>query len=174
MKKRNQGLLIPFSGLKDGKHQFEFTIDAEFFEQFEQSLVKDARIEILVDFEKKINLLELDIHFKGEIETVCDRCSDPLELKVDETDYLIVKFGEEESIDEHILFISEGAYELDIRDQIYQLVNLALPAKIEHEKEEDCDQEVIKKLKEYSRAAEKENETEVDPRWDALNKLKNK
>lgn len=172
MKKKTQRLLIPFSGLKEGKHEFDFSIDAEFFEQFEQSLVEQAKIDVQIDFEKKKNLLELDIQFEGSIDSICDRCSDPLTLELSSEDYLIVKFGGEDSEDEHIMHIEESAYELDISDQIYQLVNLALPAKIEHENEEDCDQEMIKKLNEYTTAREKEEE--VDPRWDALNKLKNK
>ncbi len=172
MKKKKQGLLIPFSSLKEGKHQFDYSIDAAFFEQYEQSLVHEAQIDVFVDFEKKRNLMEMDISFNGKIGSICDRCSDPFELEIDGEDYLIVKFGEEESIDEHIIYISDSAYELDLSDQVYQLVNLALPAKIEHEKEEDCDQEMIKKLQEYSISEEKEDK--VDPRWEALNKLKNK
>lgn len=174
MKKKKQRLLIPFSGLKEGKHEFDFSIDAAFFEQFEQSLVQEAKIDVLIDFEKKINLLEVDVHFSGEIESTCDRCSDPLSLHISYDDYLIVKFGDDESTDEHILYISDGAYELDLSEQIYQMVNLAIPAKIEHENEEDCDQEMINKLREYSNSGEKEIDDEVDPRWAALNKLKNK
>jgi len=172
MKKKKQRLLIQFSGLKDGKHEFDFSIDAAFFEQFEQSLVHQAKMKVDVEFEKKKTLFELQIHFEGEIESICDRCSDPLNIEIEDSDYLIVKFGEEESIDEHIMYIEDSAYELDISEQIYQMVNLALPAKIEHETEDDCDQEMIKKLQEYSISQEKNEE--VDPRWEALNKLKDK
>ena len=146
MKKKKQRLLIPFSGLKEGKHEFDFSIDAGFFEQFEQSLIEKAKVQIDIDFEKKRNLLELDIRFQGEVESTCDRCSDPMEISISNEDYLIVKFGDEESTDEHIIYISDGAYELDISEQIYQMVNLALPAKIEHEKEEDCDQGFLPKV----------------------------
>lgn len=170
MKKKKHRLLIPFSSLKEGKHEFDFTVDSTFFEQFEQSLVEEAEVNVHVDFEKKKNLLELAIDFSGTVGSVCDRCSDPIEIEIESEDYLIVKFGDEESTDEHIMYIPDSAYELDISDQVYQLINLALPAKIEHENEEDCDQEMINKLKEYSIVAEKEKE--VDPRWDALNKLK--
>ena len=42
MKKEKQQLIIPFIGLKEGIHQFEFEIDSTFFEQFDYSIIKDA------------------------------------------------------------------------------------------------------------------------------------
>jgi uncharacterized metal-binding protein YceD (DUF177 family) len=173
MKKKKQRLLIPFSSLKDGKHEFEFSINAEFFEQFDHSLVNDGNVEIEIDFENKPNLLELSIRFDGNINTTCDRCSDPLEIPIEGDEFLVVKFGDDESIDDHIMYIPDNAYELDISDQIYQMVNLSLPVKVEHINEEDCDPEMIQKLREFSGLSQKEKEDQLDPRWDALNKLKN-
>lgn len=177
MKKKKERLLIPFSGLKEGKHDFEFSIGAKFFEQFDQSLVDKAKVDLEVEFEKKKNLLELDIHFSGIVESICDRCSEKVDIPVEGNDFLVVKFGEEEGEDDHIMYIPESAYELDFSDPVYQAISLNLPAKIVHEDEADCDQEMLEKLKEYSLEAqiEKENESEkIDPRWSALNKLKDK
>jgi uncharacterized metal-binding protein YceD (DUF177 family) len=171
-KKKKQRLLIPFSSLKEGKHEFDFTIGAEFFEQYEQSLVEVADVSIEVDFEKKKNLLELDITFEGKVESSCDRCMDPLSIAIEGEEFLIVKFGDKESDDEHIMYIPESAFELDFSDQVYELINLSMPAKREHEDEANCNQEMLKKLREYSAARESEDEEEIDPRWAALNKLK--
>ena len=158
--------------LKEGKHDFDFSISAEFFEQYEQSLVEVADVSIEVIFEKKKNLLELDIVFEGTVESNCDRCMDPLSIAIEGDEFLIVKFGDEESDDDHIMYIPDSAYELDFSDQVYELINLAMPAKVEHEDEEDCNQEVLEKLREYSSAREDEDDDEIDPRWAALNKLK--
>ena len=171
MKKKKQRLLIPFSGLKEGKHDFDFSIGAEFFEQYEQSLVEIANVSVKVVFEKKKNLLELDIDFEGFIEGICDRCMDPLEIAIEGNEFLIVKFGDEESDDDHIMYIADSAYELDFSDQIYELINLAMPAKMAHEEEADCNQEMLKKIREYSSVREEEDD-DIDPRWAALNKLK--
>lgn len=175
MKKKKQRLLIPFSGLKEGKHQFDFQIGAEFFEQFDQSMIDQADINVAVDFEKKKNLLEVDLSFEGTIDSSCDRCSDPVQVELADDDYVLVKFGEEESNDEHIIYIPDSAHELDLSDLTYELVCINLPAKIAHESEEDCDQEMIKKLQELSIENKKEEtEGEVDPRWADLAKLKGK
>jgi len=172
MKKKKQRLLIPFSGLKEGKHEFDFSIGAEFFEQYEQSLVEIADVEIKVDFVKKKNLLELDIDFEGTVESICDRCSDPLSIAIVGSEFLLVKFGDDESDDEHIMFIPDSAFELDFSDQMYELINLSMPAKKKHKKEADCNQEMLKKLKEYSPERESDTDEEIDPRWSALKKLK--
>jgi len=172
-KKKKQRLLIPFSSLKEGKHEFDFSVGAAFFEQYEQSLVEVADLKIEVDFEKKKNLLELEINFDGSVESNCDRCMDPLSIAIDGNEYLIVKFGDDVSDDEHIMYIPDSAYELDFSDQVYELINLALPAKIAHKDEADCNKEMLEKLREYSFArTEDRDEEEIDPRWAALNKLK--
>ena len=53
MKKEKQKLVIPFIGLTEGLHQFEFEIDSTFFEQFDYSIIEEGDFKIKVDFEKK-------------------------------------------------------------------------------------------------------------------------
>ena len=45
---------IPISGLKEGQHYFDFEIDKEFFEQFEESEVKEGKLTAVVEADKKI------------------------------------------------------------------------------------------------------------------------
>jgi uncharacterized metal-binding protein YceD (DUF177 family) len=171
MKRRKQRLIIPFSGLKLGKHVFNFEIGKEFFEQFDFSIIQDASFEVEVEFNKKSNLLELEFAFHGFWNTNCDRCNDPLQLKLEGNEELIVKFGEETySETDEIKVIPFDAYELDITKEVYEFIHLQLPSKAVHEKSEDCNQEVIKKLEEFTDINTKTDS--VDPRWAALEKLK--
>jgi hypothetical protein len=48
---------IQFSGLKAGKHEFEFKIGKDFFSHFENTDIEDANIEVYVDFEKTKDIL---------------------------------------------------------------------------------------------------------------------
>jgi uncharacterized metal-binding protein YceD (DUF177 family) len=170
MKKKKHGLIIPFSGLKEGHHQFDFDVNEKFFEQFEYSIIQNAEIHIEVALEKKSNLLNLEFQMNGQIHSNCDRCTEPVSIKVNGNEELIVKFGEEsyEQTDE-IKIIDNSAYELDVTDEVYEYIHLLLPNKIVHKKLADCNQEIIEKLEELSYKKEQE---ETDPRWAELEKLK--
>ena len=59
---------------------------------------------------------------------------------------------------------------LEVAHQLYELIHLSLPSRRIHANEADCNQEVLEKLKELAY-----QEPEIaDPRWLALQKLKNK
>lgn len=168
----NQSLIIPFVGLKEGLHQYSFELDASFFSQFEFSIIKDGLFQVKLDFLKKSNLFELKFDINGEIYTSCDRCLLSLVLPASSEEELIVKFGETQFQEtDEILVIPHGEYELDLNEILYEFINLLMPIKVKHSKIEDCDQEVIKKLKKLSK---KDENQEVDPRWAALSKFKDK
>ena len=172
MKKKKKQLIVPFIGLKEGLHQFEFEIDSEFFEQFDYSIIKKGKFKIKLDFEKKKNLFNLDFKLKGKITANCDRCLEPIKMKVKGEESLIVKFGETTYNEtDEIKVISPAEYELDLSNDVYQFSHLLLPNKVLHEKKKDCNPEIIERLE---RLTTKQESKEVDPRWAALSKLKDK
>jgi uncharacterized metal-binding protein YceD (DUF177 family) len=160
--------IIPFFGLKTGVHEYKFDIGQAFFEAFESNLIENAQFKVKLKLEKTINLLNLDFRAKGIVSDFCDRCGEPIELKVKNTDHLIVKFGEEafEQTDE-VLVISHDSHELDVSQRIYEMLVLGMPLKKVHKKLSDCNQEILARLQN----AEQE-EDKTDPRWDALKNLK--
>lgn len=170
--KKKQKLIIPFVGLKEGSHQFEFEIDSTFFEQFDYSIIEKGDFEIKVDFEKKTNLFNLQFNLKGNVVSACDRCTEPMSLELKGEEKLIVKFGEDAFNEtDEIKIISSGEHELDLTSDVYEFIHLLLPNKIEHENEKDCNQEIIEQLKKLTTKTTNE---EIDPRWAALSKLKDK
>ncbi|MEQ8625080.1 MAG: DUF177 domain-containing protein [Vicingaceae bacterium] len=172
MKRKKQQLIIPFIGLKEGKHQFEFEIDSAFFEQFEFSIIKKANFKIVIDFEKKPSLFNLDFKLDGTIYSNCDRCNDELAFHATGSEELIVKI-DDETYDEtdEIKVISSSDYELDLKKEIYEYIHLLLPTKLVHDNIADCNQEVIEKLNQLNTKTES---SATDPRWSALSKLKDK
>ena len=172
MKKEKQQLIIPFISLKEGIHQFEFKIDSTFFEQFDYSIIEKGKFKIKVKFEKKKNLFNLDFKLKGKITTNCDRCLEPLTIKVKGKESLIVKFGETTYNEtDEIKVISPAEHELDLANEIYQYAHMLLPTKVPHEKKKDCNPKIIEQLEKLTT---KQESKEVDPRWAALSKLKDK
>lgn len=173
MKQEKQDLVIPFSGLKDGGHHFIFDIDAKFFEQFEKSIIQEANVHIDIDFIKKPNMLLLEFSFSGTVYRDCDRCMDVVEIPLSGEGQLIVKFGDEDYTGtDDIRIIPHEEYKLDISKEVYDYVHLSLPNRITHLNEDDCNKEVIKKLKSLS--VNYTDTEETDPRWSALLNLKDK
>lgn len=170
--------IIPFLGLKEGKHEFNYHIDHTFFKAFENSLLEDAEVDVKVILEKTSTMLILNLSANGETVFPCDRCGDDFTLPITSKDRIIVKIGESlvtEDEDE-IIFLSPGAHEIDISHPIYEMIILGLPNKRVHKNIEDCNQEVIARLAEFgvieNPTKEEEKEEDTDPRWDALKKLK--
>jgi len=160
--------VIPFSGLKKGKHAFKFKIDHAFFEAFDQALLDNADLDVDLILEKSETMLILNLNASGSSNVPCDRCGDLFKMPIECSERVIVKFGDEEfEQTDEIIVLKPEAYEIDVSQRIYEMIVLNLPNKRVHENTEDCNQEVLKKLNEIN-----STEEEIDPRWEALKKLK--
>ena len=172
---------IPFTGLKLGKHQFDFDIDEAFFQEFEYSLVKKGNLKVALEMDKQETMLILHFHIKGDIFQACDLClgdfPTPLEIKEKE----IVKFSNDTNLEDNtdeIIVLTKNEHELNVAELIYEYIMLAVPMFNRCEDEgntEWCDREVLDKLQNLSAPAEEEKEENLaDPRWEALKNIKNK
>jgi len=170
---------IPFTGLKIGKHQFDFEIDNSFFDAFEYSLVKKGDLKVDVELDKQETMLILKIHIAGTIKLDCDKCLAEFDAVLDVEERQIVKFAEDdlESDDLEIIMLDRKESSIDISEILYELVTVSVPyIKICEQNGVEglkCDQEMVDRLESLSNPSEQEeNTTSDDPRWDALKKLK--
>jgi len=169
---------IPFTGLKIGKHQFDFEIDNNFFDAFEYSLVKKGDLKAEVELDKQETMLILQFRIDGTIVLDCDKCLAAFNSPLSIRERQIVKFAEDElqSDDLEIIVLHKKETEIDISGLIYEFITVAVPYVKFCEENGDgqqCDQEMIARLESLSTGAQnEEEETDEDPRWDALKKLK--
>ncbi|MBQ0733877.1 YceD family protein [Aquimarina celericrescens] len=169
---------IPFVGLKQGLHQFEYDIDNTFFEHFEYDEFNAAAVKVDLEFNKKTTMLELQLNITGTVNVNCDLTNEPFNLPIENEFLLVVKFGDEYNDEnEELLILPHGEYEVNIQQYIYELIVLALPHKRVHPGVEDgtLDSDILEKLDELSpkeKTIENNNE-ETDPRWDKLKNLLN-
>ncbi|MGB5371456.1 MAG: DUF177 domain-containing protein, partial [Flavobacteriaceae bacterium] len=91
---KNKEYLIPFSGLKLGKHQFEYVIENEFFESFGYDEFRSCHILVNVVLNKTGTMLELGFAAKGTVNVDCDVTNEPFDQPIATTMELVVKFGE--------------------------------------------------------------------------------
>ncbi|NEW79974.1 MAG: DUF177 domain-containing protein [Gelidibacter sp.] len=177
---------ISFIGLKEGIHQFEYTIDKKFFDFFNYDEFYDSNVKVLVSLLKNTTILELDFAFSGWVEVACDLTTELFHQPIETNIHLIVKFGDEfNDENEELLIIPFSESKINVAQYIYEAIVLAVPLKRIHPGVIDgsLQSEVLEKLKEFEIRAEDEEgdqeeekqqeenkNREIDPRW---NKLKN-
>ena len=165
--------VVPFRGLKEGEHQFEYLINNTFFEVYPYEDILDADIKVHLNFIKKSTLLELSFIVNGKVKVACDVSNEIFQQSIDGQLDLVVKFGDEYNNDnEDILIIPHGDYEIDTAQYIYEMIVLSLPTKKIHPGVIDgtLKTDIIDKLKELQPNKEQNNNS-IDPRWDKLKGL---
>lgn len=169
---------IPYIGLKVGIHKFEYDIDGKFFKHFEESPIKECRVHVNLEFEKKETFFILRFFIDGTVNVECDRCLEPFDKSIFGDFTVYVKFTEDPKAvtDDEVLYISRDQPYIDVSQLVYEYINLCLPMQIVHPKqengEEGCNPEVLKYLMRANTVEEKEKKS--DPRWDALKNIKSK
>ena len=165
--------IIPFIGLKEGKHQFEYQIDKKFFEAFQYDEFNDVDVKVELSFVKKATMLELEFQFNGNVTVSCDISNELFNQPISDKFKLIVKFGDEYNDErDDILVIPHTEFQINIAQYIYESIILSVPSKRVHPNviNGSLKSEVIEKLKELEiKEIKIEN---IDPRWDKLKDLK--
>jgi len=165
--------LIPFIGLKEGIHQFDFKIRNKFFEDFDFTDFQDVKIQVDLVFEKKSTLLELNFNAKGHVTVPCDITTERFDLPIDTSFRLLVKFGPSENLDDDgILILQHGSHEIQVSQYIYEMIVLSIPQRKVHPgvAEGTLKSEILEKLKDLH-PQEKSPLNVTDPRWDKLKDL---
>lgn len=168
---------ISFSGLKNGKHQFEFPISQEFFDLFDtEKEFTNAQLVCNVDLEKHSTFLDFAISVSGSVDLVCDISNKIFAYPTENEIKFLVKFGEEyDDSNEEIITIPHHYSEFNIAQIIYEAVVLSIPMK-KLSPEISNDEEYQSLLEKFSpkniEETEEQETNEIDPRWAILNQLK--
>lgn len=166
---------IPFVGLKEGSHLFEYQIDKTFFEAFQFDEFNDVNIKADITFVKKSTLFELNFTINGTVNVPCDVTNELFDLPIDGSLDLVVKFGPEFNDDhDEILILPHEAYQINVAQYLYELIVLSVPTKRVHPSVTDgsMQSDALKKLEELRINEEKTvEEDSTDPRWDKLKDL---
>ena len=153
--------VLRFGGLSEGRHQLEFELDKTFFLEFGQTELMNAKVKADVELLKRSNGLEIEFELQGNFIFECDRCLEPVDIPIQSEESLYVRFGEHEDFESEIVVLEHNAYEIDLKQLLYEFSILALPMQKVHDY--DCSDD-------QKQEEEKDIET-TDPRWEALSKL---
>lgn len=161
---------IPFVGLKEGKHLFQYKVDNTFFELYNYNEFEKSSINVTLEFVKKSTLFELEFTASGSVNVPCDVTNEYFDLEITATLPLVVKFGQEYNDEnEEILILPHEVYQFSVAQFIYEMIVLGIPNKRVHPKVLDGTMET-EALEQLEIKEEKTVET-TDPRWDKLKNL---
>ena len=165
---------IPFTGLKLGRHEFEYVINSEFFTEFEYSLVKKGDLHCQVELDKQETMIILNFHIRGDVDMACDRCLSEYPQDLEIREQQVYKFSEEEiDADDEIITLNKNDTEINVAGLLYEYITVAVPFIAVCDNEGNtpyCDKDMLDRLNKLSGGDEQEKS--ADPRWDALKKLK--
>lgn len=165
--------------LPEGEHRFSFRLDDSFFEHMGRSIARTGALQVDVVLDKSTTLIKALFHIQGQVELVCDRSLDPFDHPVDLVETLYYKFADEAKDDgDDIVYISWNQMQIRVDQPVFDFVITSLPMRklhprFAHEAEDTQDALV------YTTGGEEESNTpetpsKPDPRWAALNQLKDK
>ena len=167
--------LIPFVGLKIGKHQFDYQLYNTFFKDFDYDEFNDASIKVVVVLEKKSTMLELNIKHKGIVNVPCDVSGEEFDLPIKGKLKLLVKFGDAfNDENEELLILPHGEFQVNVAQYIYESIVVSMPFRRIHQGIKDGSlSEVVDKLNSLAPGENKleEHKGDIDPRWENLKKL---
>ena len=166
-------LKIDLKGFKEDQQVFEYNLGDEFFGALDSSQLEHGALHVSVSIRKMTGFFELQFHTEGVVTVSCDRCLDDMEQPIVADNHLVVKLGDTYSDDDDTVTIDENEGILDLSWFIYEFIMLAIPIKHVHAPGK-CNSAMTQKLEELSGAvrSSEEEEEAIDPRWEALSKLK--
>lgn len=181
---------LPLKSLPVGSHDFDYHLDKEFFQNMENSDIRDGNIDVHTTVVNKGHYYDLSFDIKGELTLICDRCLDEMQFPVETQYHIIVKYGPDFNDDsDELLEIPESDNFLNVAYMIYDTIVLEIPIKHVHPLGKcnramssllrkhrapgslDDDSELQDELLDDELLDETDSTTSSDPRWDALKNL---
>lgn len=169
---------IAFVGLKPGVHQFEYEVDDRFFEAYGPQDFSDSQAHVQLALEKNTGFMRLHFQVGGKAKVVCDRCSNDLPFQLFDDFTLTVKITEdpemmnEQEEDPDVYYISRGESHLDVKNWIYEFVNLSLPMQKTCEYENMDGPYCNPAAREMLKNMKPKEEPKQNPLWKGLEKFK--
>jgi uncharacterized metal-binding protein YceD (DUF177 family) len=174
--KHNREFEIAFVGLKLGIHEYNYSVDSRFFENFEKTEFHDAKVDVKLTLDKKSGIFLLHFDINGHVTLPCDRCGDDFDLTLwDEFD-LVVKIIDDELVesksmeDAEVAYIGRSESLLDVSFWIYEFIVLSVPMQHIHPDDENgkskCNPDALNYLTQHP-------ESDENPIWNQLKKKLN-
>lgn len=168
--------IIKFGGLPLGEHQFEFEINNKFFEQFNDTEITRAKIDVVATLIKQNTVMQILFDFTGTVGVECDRCLIDYDCPISGHEKLIMKYGDTDESNDEMLVLPESMEQADVSQYLFEYIETAIPFRkvpcedenlIDSEFEVTCDEETLKKFNELKI----DEEPTPNTNWDNLKNI---
>ena len=165
---------IDLKALTDEVTPVAYELDDQFFAALDEVEIKQGSLHVSGSIRKAVGFYELQLDIDGTVKVTCDRCLDMMDQPIATDLELVVKLGDEYSEQDELIVVDENEAMLDLSWFIYEQIALAVPIQHVHQPG-DCNDAMMRVLEEHSAARSSDADAqEIDPRWSALLKLKEK
>ena len=164
---------IDLKGLTGDETPLAYDLSDDFFRQLDSdALVQGGSLHVSGSIRKAVGFFELLLHIVGTVKIPCDRCLEEMEQPIETDRRYVVKLGDEADDDGEVITVDENEGMLSTAWLIYESTVLAVPIQHVHQLG-GCNDAMMRVLEEHSAARSSDADAqEIDPRWQALRKLK--
>lgn len=153
---------------------FEWHLDDVFFAEID-GLIQRGDILTKVECVSAGSTIKFLICSVGKVIVPCDRCLADLELRIETSDELSVKLGDDFSDEGDCVIVPEAEGYINLAQYIYEFIALSMPITSTHEPGK-CDETMMRTLSTYqtARSSGEDIESEeqpMDSRWAKLKEL---
>ncbi len=176
---QNRAYEIAFVGLKPGLHEFEYRIEDKFFADFGPQDFSNCATTVKLNLDKKQGFLQLHFDVDGAIDTLCDRCGNPITVQLWDEFNLIVKLVDDPTTmnsqeeDPDFYYIDKGESHFSIASWIFEFINLSIPlqhiCKLNEKGESTCNKKVLETLNKFKTSQIEINNKNI---WKGLEQFK--
>lgn len=169
---------IAFVGLKPGVSIFEYQITDSFFEEYGPQDFSNCNASVRLTLDKKSDFFLLKFEIGGSMTVICDRCGQPFDLQLWDDFTQVVKMVENPEAmeggdeDPEVSYISRTESHLNVREWIYEFINLSIPMQKVHpdvDGKSTCDPKILEMLDQMN----KQSGGPDNPIWKDLDKFRN-
>ena len=158
-------------------YQYQYSVDDSFFALFTRSTIDQGKLNVAVTLDKQETLVTVRFVIDGRVTLACDRSLEEFDYPLHAEESLLYQYGEEEEeLTDEITIITSRTQQINVAQPIYEFIALAVPMKRLHPRYANDDDPLTEGEIVFSSQQDDpvdvSTETTVDPRWEALKKLK--
>lgn len=140
-------LHIDLSKASQQSQTINFQVCDEFFNDLQQEEIEGGQVDVSLTVKPSANnIYNINIHVKGFVEVLCDRCLELLQIPIEVDDTIKVKDGLEEDFDADDIKYTEGrTSEYNLDWDVYEIIETSLPIQRVHPIDQ-CNQDVVQRI----------------------------
>lgn len=172
---KNQ-FVINLVSIKNNAETYDFQIDNELFENFDQDIVKKGAVNVRINLTKSELMVTMNFEISGSVNLICDKSLEEFDEELNSKNTIYFKYGDEDlELDVNLFQIDHKTVEIDVFTHIMEFILLEIPFRKIHPnlRDEDDESEDGEILYQTDLDQDIKEETK-NSNWGELEKLKDK